>query len=141
MHKLYDLKDMLCEELEKYGEKRELSSGNLETVDKLAHAIKNIDKIIDAHEDGYSERYMYDDGHMMRGGSYARGRGRNAKRDAMGRYSSAYDDGYHGGNYRRGYSRDEARDEYRENLHHMMETAPDENTRMSIQRMIENMDR
>lgn len=137
MHKLYELKDTLCEELERYGDKRELTSGNLETVDKLAHAIKNIDKIIDRHEDGYSERYMYDDDHMMRGGSYARGRGRNAKRDAMGRYSrdgGDWDD-YH----RRGYSRDDAREEYRENLRHLMETAPDENARMSIQRMMDHI--
>lgn len=149
MHKLYELKEMLCEELEKYGDKRDLSTGSLEVVDKLAHAIKNIDKIIESGEEGYSERYMYDDGYSMNdGGSYARGRGRNARRDAMGRYSRegsyrGYDGGsYRGGNYRRGgYSRDDAKQEYMENLRRMMEEAPDENTRMSIQRMMDNMER
>ena len=61
MHALYDLKEMLCKELEEYG-KKELSAGSLSTIDTLAHAIKNIDKIIEA-----------DDGSYYRG-SYARGR-------------------------------------------------------------------
>lgn len=44
MHKLYELKDMLCEELEEYAGK-EMSAGTLEVVDKLSHAIKNLNKI------------------------------------------------------------------------------------------------
>jgi hypothetical protein len=74
MHELEKLRDKLCEELERYG-KEGVSAGSLEVVDKLAHAIKNIDKIIDRDGDGYSNRY-YD-------GSYAR-------RDSMGRYSRRY---------------------------------------------------
>ena len=46
MHELYKLKDMLCEELKEYGSKSEMSAGSLEIVDKLSHAIKNLDKII-----------------------------------------------------------------------------------------------
>ena len=57
---------------------KEMSAGALDTIDKLAHAIKNLDKIIE-HED-YSGDYM-----PMRDRSYAR------RRDAMGRYSSRYD--------------------------------------------------
>ena len=117
MHNLYKLKEMLCEELEKYGSK-ELQSGTLEIVDKLAHAIKNIDKIIEADEmeggsyysggsyrsyysrnsydDGsyrgsYDGGGSYDDGGSYRGYSRARGRGRYARRDSMGRYSRAGD--------------------------------------------------
>lgn len=111
MHNLYKLKDMLCEELEKYGTKSELSGGTLEIVDKLAHAIKNLDKIIEAYED--QEQGSYDGGSYnggsyrgysrtpyggsyMNGGSYrgysrARGRGANAPRDSIGRYSNAGD--------------------------------------------------
>lgn len=88
MHELYELKDMLCKELEEYGRKGDLDVGSLEIIDRLAHAVKNIGKIIAMDEDGYSNdgdmSYRYD----MRGGSYARGRGRNARRDARGRYSS-----------------------------------------------------
>lgn len=105
MHNIYKLKDMLCEELEKYGSKTELSGGTLEIVDKLAHAIKNIDKIIEAYEE--QEQGSYDGGSYrgysrtgMGGGSYtdgsyrgySRARGRmNAPRDSMGRYSGAGD--------------------------------------------------
>lgn len=82
MEKLYALRDMLCEELKKFGDKDKIDMSTLESVDKLTHAIKNLDKIIDRGE-GYSEmmppRMMYD------GMSY--GRGRNARRDSMGHYS------------------------------------------------------
>lgn len=106
MHELYELKEKLCDELKEYGGK-DLSAGTLDVVDKLAHAVKNIDKIIEAYEDegeGYSSRtypdgmggsYRSRDGRSMNrnGGfyrSYARGR-MNARRDSMGRYSG--DDG------------------------------------------------
>ena len=85
MHKLYELKEMLCEELEEYGEKGKLDVGSLDVVDKLAHAIKNIDKILYAHEeDEYSHRGGMS--YERRGDrSYAR------RRDAMGRYSRDHD--------------------------------------------------
>ena len=113
-------------------------------------------------EGGFSEDMsMYGGGSNYEsydGGSYARGRGRGAARYADGRYAPTsrgsyrggnyrggnYDDGYsmRDGNYRRGsYSRDDAKQEYAENLRRMMEEAPDEQTRMSIQRMVENMER
>ena len=134
MHKIYELKDKLCEELEEYGDKK-LDAGSLEVIDKLAHSIKNLDKIIEKYEDeDYSS--AYDDG--MTGGSYerdgnrygsryamargdGRGRGRNARRDSMGRYSSD--------------SRmmvDELRD--------LMNDAPDERTKMEFKRFIEKME-
>lgn len=118
MHKLYELKDMLCEELEEYGSKDKLDVGGLDIVDKLAHAIKNIDKVIEAYkeemggyseEDGYSGRYPYYysmndsydgngsmNGNMSnRGGSYARGGrrgGRSYARNGRGGYSRAESD-------------------------------------------------
>ena len=134
MHKIYELKDKLCEELEEYGDKK-LDAGSLEVIDKLAHTVKNLDKIIEKYEDeDYSS--AYDDG--MTGGSYerggnrygsryamargdGRGRGRNARRDSMGRYSS------------------DSRmmvDELRE----LMNDAPDERTKMEFKRFIEKME-
>ena len=93
MHELYELKDMLCKELKEYGEK-DLTAGSLDVVDKLAHTIKNIDKIIEAYEEdeGYSSRYdgMGSRRYSREGRSYARGR-MNAPRDSRGRYSG--DDG------------------------------------------------
>ena len=131
MHKLYDLKDMLCEELEEYADKGKLDMGGLEIVDKLAHAIKNIDKIIDK-EDGYSERRYsergmyegnyrgsYGDSYGRDGYSTRRGRGRNARRDSMGRYSSAGD--------------------MRMEIERLMDEAPDEETRMKLERFMQSM--
>lgn len=131
MHKLEQLKDMLCEELEEYGAKDKLDMGGLEIVDKLAHAIKNIDKILES-EGGYSERMYYDGGMSSRGAygyydggnngySTRRGRGRNARRDSMGRYSRAND-----------MMIDELRD--------LMDDTPDEQTRMELERFIKKME-
>ena len=64
MHELYELKEKLCKELKKYSEE-EVSSNSLEIVDKLAHAVKNLDKIIEKYEEEeYSMRGSYG------GGSY-----------------------------------------------------------------------
>ena len=123
MHKLYKLKDALIKELEDFGDDGGVTKANLDTIDKLAHAAKNVGKVIECCEeeeysnamsggysrrgDGYSRRMSYaDSDYSMEGNyvrpdgsyrreivdsSYARGRGRGAKRDAMGRYSSAED--------------------------------------------------
>lgn len=88
MKGLYKLRDMLCEELEKFGENGEISAGALETVDKLAHAIKNIDKVLEG-EEGYSMG-----GDWMAGGRYGHsydGGQSYRRRDNMGRYPR---DGY-----------------------------------------------
>lgn len=153
MHELYELKEMLCEELKEYGSKDKLDVGGLEIVDKLAHAIKNIDKIIEAYEmeeeysmDGNGGGGSYTDGDSYEGGrggnsnrrysregsyrggmSYARGRGRNAKRDSMGRYSR---DG--------GYSR--GSEDMVMGLRELMQDAPDERTRQEFQKLIQKME-
>lgn len=132
MHKLENLKEMLCEELEEYGSKDKLDIGGLDIVDKLSHAIKNIDKILDHEEEGYSGRMYYDDGMSGRGYSrresygrdgYSSRRGRTGrvKRDSMGRYARA---------------NDMMVDELRE----LMDSAPDEQTRMEFERFIHKME-
>lgn len=122
MHKLYELKDMLMEELEKCTDKGELSAGSLDIVDKLTHSIKSIDTIIAMEDAGYSN-----DGY-----SYARGR-RNARRDSMGRYSRdyMYDDGRYN---RRGYSRD--KDELVEELRSLEMSMQDEDAKRMLHKFI-----
>lgn len=122
MHELYELKDMLMKELEEYGSKGELSAGTLEIVDKLAHAAKNLCKIIDEYDDGNSGYYpmAYDNG---RGGSYRRSY-RNQRRDDMGRYS-------------RNYSRDGG---LVAELRELMQEAPDDRTRQEFQKFITKME-
>lgn len=151
MHDIYQLKEMLMDELKEFGKKGELTAGSLETVDKLSHSIKNLCKIIEdmemdeeysmAGEGGGSYRYSNEGGSgnrggsyarggrgggSYRGGSYARGRGRNARRDSMGRYSSE------------GYSR--AAEDMIEQLRDMVNEAPDEQTRMEIQKLMQKLE-
>jgi hypothetical protein len=117
-----ELREMLCEELDKITKKGELSAGSLDVVDKLTHSIKSIDTIIAMEESGYSG-----EDYTMRGNSYARGRGRNAKRDSMGRYSS---DNYsmRGGRY----SYDDEMADLREQLEDMERMAKDEESKRMI---------
>lgn len=62
--------------------RKDLTGPSLEILDKMAHTLKSL-KTIDAME-GYSED---DGGYSQDGMSYARGRGRYANRDSMGRYA------------------------------------------------------
>lgn len=121
---LYDLKEKLLTELERYA-KSEVSNSNLGTVDTLAHAAKNICKIIDECE---KEEYSGDD-RSYEGDSYRNNGGRRSyrgdssyrrRRDAMGRYS-----------------RDE---EMISELRKMMENAPDDRTRSEFERFISKME-
>ena len=54
MHKMEELRDMLCDELDEVMKKGELSAGSLDVVDKLTHSIKSIDTILAMEEAGYS---------------------------------------------------------------------------------------
>lgn len=124
MHELYELKEKLMDNLSDYS-KKEMTASNLEIVDKLTHTIKNLCKIIEDTE--YSE--MDGSSYARRGGRYSRtgmvyadgrGRGINAPRDTRGRYSS--NDGLVG------------------ELRELMEEAPDQKTRMELERFIHKME-
>lgn len=143
MHKLYELKDKLCEELEEFGGK-EMNVGDLEVIDKLAHAIKNLDKIIEAYEEEDGE--MSHDGDGMtdgrsyrRGGrssrSYARGRGAGARRDAMGRYSNRGRSNRYDGGMSYGDGTEELIDAVRD----MMNDLP-ENAKREAQRFVQKLE-
>ena len=154
MHYMHDLKDLLCAELEDYAENGKksgkMSMGDLDSIHKLTDTVKNILKI-DMLEDesGYSEdgAYMGEgriygtsyDGGMRRGVgySYARGRGRYAKRDSMGRYSR--NDGY----MRRdgGYSREDGKAYMMEQLEDMMEDAEKPAEKEALRRCMEALKR
>ena len=171
MHYMEDLKDLLCAELEDYAEKGKksgkMSMGDLDSIHKLTDTVKNILKIyVLNQESGYSEdgHYMgegriygtsYESGYSERGGSsYARGRGRYAKRDSMGRYSRdggmSYDDdmsyarGGRGGNrggMRGGYSRDDGKHYMMEQLEEMMEEAEKPAEKEALRRCMDALKR
>ena len=153
MHKI---KEMLMKELYEYEEKAKkmsggkISAGDLETLHKLTDTVKNIDKIEMLEEGGgYSEESNWmADGRMYGtsyddGMSYARGRGRNAKRDSMGRYSS--DDGMSyargGRGMRGGYSRDDGKHYMMEQLEEMMEEAEKPAEKEALRRCMDALKR
>ena len=116
----------------------DLSGGDVEFLDKLTHMLKSIKttKAMMEAEEGYSHDGRMSDGYSghygnMGGGryypgySYARGRGSNARRDSMGRYS-------------RGYSRGD--DDMVEQVRELMEKAPEDQTRRDFQKILDRMD-
>lgn len=163
MHKI---KEKLKEELkmlEKQIEKKDsLSSSDLEMIHKISDTIKNIDKIemLEDGEGGYSERTrwtgdgrIYGESYNDEDMSYARGRGRNARRDSMGRYSregnASYNDGQSynnaypymgdGRSENRGYSRAEGKNKMIECLEDLAENA-DTKSREAIHRAIKQIE-
>ena len=148
MHKI---KEMLMNELYEYEEKAKKSSGSVSTqeldrIHKLTDTIKNIDKIEMLEDGGYSEDTDFmGEGRMYGtsydgGSSYARGRGRNARRDSMGRYSRDSGTGGNmggnpgGGNYSRNYSRDGAVEHMMDKMDTMLRNAESEEERRAIRK-------
>lgn len=109
--------DKICDKLdgiiEDMSRKEKLTASDLQILDWATHAKKSM-MATEEMDGGYSGDYSY-------------ARGRNNRRDSMGRYSRES----------RNYS---GRREYIDGLHAMADEAPDEKTRQSIKRMIREMD-
>ena len=143
MEYIEKIKKMLCKELDEYAMKGKISGSDLDMIWKLTDTVKNLDKI-EMLEDGdsyggYSEMREYP---YMGGSSYARGRGRYATRDSMGRYSSAdrMIDDYSEARMDRRYSRDDAKDHMMNKLGSMMEDA-DPNEREILKKCMRELER
>ena len=139
MDGIYRIESMLCDELSDMGSKGQMNNTALDKIDTMAHALKNVQKIIayyegmskdDGYSGEYSGRYMgedrsYDDGRSYRYGdrsyenSYAR------RRDRMGRFTS----------------RASSPDEMRMQLRQMAADAPSSKVKKSIEELIEELDR
>ena len=153
INELHELCDTISREIAEANEKirsagGKLTAGDVDYIDKLTHTLKSVKAVIAMmeDEDGYSNddgmgnmggsyRYSRDGGSYRGGsyngnggsyrGSYARGRGSNARRDSMGRYSS------------RGYSRS---GDLSDQLHELMQDAPNENIKREMQRLAEKIE-
>ena len=145
MEYIEKIKKMLCKELDEYAMKSKLSMSDIDVIHKLTDTVKNLDKIslLEQDNEGYSETYPY----YMGGSSYARGRGRYAKRDSMGRYSSeggSYEGGSSYDDYSertdRRYSRDDAKNHMMNKLGSMMENA-DPNEREILKDAMRKLER
>lgn len=131
MHGIYKLKDKIIEELEEFGTKGEFKASELPTIDTLAHAAKNLCKLIQMCEEetGYSYgdhyyRKNYDMGNSYRnydryddGMSYARGRRR-------------YDSGYSGNG-----------DWMTEMLYELKEKSPNDQMKREFDEFIKRLER
>lgn len=143
MEYIEKIRKMLCRELEEYGEKNRISGNELEMLWKLTDTVKNLNKIemlegsmedeYSQRRGGYSRAMSYDDDM-----SYARGRGSNARRDNMGRYSS--EDDYSENSYARRYSREGAKDHIMRKLGEMMEEA-DPNEREILKQTMRKLEK
>lgn len=175
------IKKMLCKELEEYGMKTKISGSDLEMIWKLTDVVKNLGKIemMEQESGGGSSEARGGRGRgnsSYRGGSYygdddemmmyseRRGRGRNARRDSMGRYASeeggsSYEKGgssYRGGSSyemdgssyarggqgggRGGYSRGDAKEHLMDSLGKMMEDA-DPKEREALKKCMREIER
>ena len=133
MHKLYELKEKLMRELEDYSANGKFSKDDVEAIKYITSAIDHLCNIMEDADAEYSElggSYAYEQGGGNRGTgysrnyAYARGRGGNARRDSMGRYS-----------------REGSREEMIMQLREMMQNAPDERTRMRIDELVREFER
>ena len=63
MRYMEELKEMLCDELDKIASKGELTAGTLDTVQKLTHSLKSVETIMamEGYGDSYDD-WSYEDG-------------------------------------------------------------------------------
>ena len=133
MHRLYELKDKLLNELMSYAGMEMSDAKNLAAVDTLAHATKNLCKVIESKENEYSGRGSYG-----MGNSY----GRSYDGYYTGTYEGSYDNGSYarGGNMRmNGYSRHSGMDDIIREFRNMAGTLPI-NKQDEINRLIMKME-
>lgn len=135
MRYIEDLKDMLCDELDKIASKGELTAGSLDTVDKLSHSLKSVLTIMamEGYGDSYDD-WSYEDGSYERGGNRGGGRSNRRGRDSMGRYTSrSY---ARNGRSRRMYSGDDMEQKITE----LMNEADDPKVRQALQKALDKME-
>lgn len=140
MHKLIRYIDDTMQEYEdKVARGGELSSKDVECLKDLAKTKMAIltNEAMEESDYGYSRdgdmggnysnrgRMYYDGGYS---GRYGRGRGSNAKRDSMGRYSS------------RGYSYADAKEDMISELKELAKKAPDEKTKQELEHFANEME-
>ena len=131
MHKLYELKEKLMEEMEAYSENGKYSKEDVESIKYLSSAVDHICNIIERCEDeeysmagGSYGDMSYDDMSYARGnrGGSRGGRvnySRARRRDSMGRYSRAED--------------------FRMELQDLIKDAPNDHVRQKMQAIMSEM--
>lgn len=129
MKVLFDLRDMLEDEIKKITKKGELDVQSVELAYKMIDIYKDIETICAMKNSDMDSGYARSDGAWSTG-SYGMPRvyddGFAMRRDSMGRYT-------------RGYSRSEERENMIQKLERMLKETTDENVRRSIQKSINDL--
>lgn len=115
MHRLYEVKDRLIEEIGEYADKSQLTREDVELIKCMSSAADHIGNI--------SERHSYDDGMSHRGYSrndYSSRDGYSNRRDSMGRYSRSDVD-------------------FKKKLEEIMRESPNDSTRQRMQSLLNEM--
>ena len=159
MRVLFDIQDMLEDELKKISKKDDITSMDLENIYKMVDIVKDIttvDAMHKAEQEGYSRDYARDysrgysedyanaygyrsyDGRRGRDGDgdgrYSEDSSYRRGRDAMGRYTSR------DGSYR-GYDGYSGKEDMKEHLQSMMMNARNEEEREAYRKALEQLKR
>lgn len=144
MHELYELKEQLLDELKEYRSKQKKTIDDLMVIKYLTSSIDHLCNIIMAaeeeeysgrggqgggnysRENRYSREGMGGGSRYSREGSYARGR--NARRDSMGRYAREG-----------GYSRAGGIEDLVEDIQSMMQELP-QNMQQEAQKFVQKLE-
>ena len=130
MQSMYELREMLCRELDELTRKGELGAGDLDIAHKLTDTIKNIDKIDRREDKGYSRGMDYSRGRYSRDGNW--------EADMRGTYNRGNSYERQGTHYVRGhYSRAESKSAMRRQLQEMLDEADNDTIRSAIQRCMD----
>lgn len=143
MQTYYDIKKMLCKELDEARDKGRIADiSDLKTIDLLTHSLKSISTIIAMEESGYEGKsghypiptFMY--GNRSFDDQSYDDRSMAQRRNAMGQFSRG--DGY---DYSGAESMRRSRDNgMAEELRELMARAKDEETRMKFKRFIMDLE-
>lgn len=130
MQTMYELREMLCKELDDLVRKGNLGTNDLDIVHKLTDTIKNIDKIDKLEDEDYSRGMNYSRGRYSRDGNW--------EADMRGTYGRGNSYERQGTHYVRGhYSRGEGKTAMRRQLQEMLDEADNDSIRSAIQRCMD----
>lgn len=130
MQTMYELREMLCKELDDLVRKGNLGTGDLDIAHKLTDTIKNIDKIDKLEDEDYSRGMDYSRGRYSRDGNWeADMRGTYGRGNSYERQSTHYVRGH--------YSRSESKAAMRRQLQEMLDEADNDSIRSAIQRCMD----
>lgn len=120
---MHELREKLCEEMERIARKGNLGMSDLDTLHKLASTVKNLDKIMQREEGRYSTEGYSRDGEW--------------EADMRGTYGRGSSYARRGTHYVRGHY---SRSGMREKLEELLECAGTDAERDAIRRCMESVD-